>query len=169
MFAVRARSRLAGFTLIELLVVIAIISVLIGMLLPAVQKAREAAHRISCANNLRQIVLALHHYELNYQQLPPSRICNGGASWAVLILPYLEQDNLYRQWNLSNSYYQQNNTARQTAVKTYFCPSRRAPNTSPGLSIFGDSPSDGPANGPHFPGALGDYAACQGSTMGMEG
>src|SRR5207253_6161530 len=93
------RSR-RGFTLIELLVVIAIISTLIGMLLPAVQKAREAASRISCANNLKQIGLALHNYESTFERLPPSRTSIGSATWAVFIMPFIEQDNLYNQWNL---------------------------------------------------------------------
>src|SRR5438128_5619802 len=87
-----------GFTLIELLVVIAIIATLIGLLMPAVQKAREAAYRISCANNLHQINLALHMYHGNFDQLPPSRFTLQGATWAVLLLPYVEQENLYRQW-----------------------------------------------------------------------
>ena len=115
-----------GFTLIELLVVIAIISVLIGMLLPAVQKAREAAARISCANNLRQIGLAMHLYATDKDpvnpQLPPTRLQRGMATWAVLILPYLEQENLYRQWNLSRHYFEQNEVARRTPVKTYLLP-----------------------------------------------
>src|SRR5215471_12471334 len=90
----------SGFTLIELLVVIAIIAMLMGLLMPAVQKAREAANRISCANNLHQLALAMHHYELDHQKLPPANL-GAGASWAVLIMPYLEQDNLYHQWNLA--------------------------------------------------------------------
>jgi prepilin-type N-terminal cleavage/methylation domain-containing protein len=145
-----------AFTLIELLVVIAIISVLIGMLLPAVQKAREAANRITCANNLKQIGLAMHMHHNDHDRLPPSRLSGDRATWAVLILPYLEQDALYRQWNLQWNYVQQTNTARQTAVKGYFCPSRRGP--SDGLSVSGDiiRVPDGPDI--HFPGALGDYA-----------
>src|SRR5437660_8173479 len=155
------RRRLA-FTLIELLVVIAIIATLIGLLMPAVQKAREAAYRISCANNLRQINLALHHYHLNFEQLPPTRISEQGATWAVLLLPYIEQDNLYRQWDLGRSYYDQKDVARKTAVSIFFCPSRRVASTAPGLSIDGDVPSEIGPDGRASPGALGDYAACVG-------
>src|SRR5262245_60071531 len=152
------RRRRTGFTLIELLVVIAIISTLIGLRLPAVQKAREAASRISCANNLKQIGLALHNYESTFERLPPSRTSIGSATWAVFIMPFIEQDNLYNQWNLNGTYYVQNNTARMTNVKGYFCPSRRAANDAPGTSIFGDIPSWG-GSSINTPGALGDYAA----------
>src|SRR5438067_8990562 len=99
-----------AFTLIELLVVIAIISTLVGMLLPAVQKAREAASRISCANNLKQIGLAMHLHHNDLDRLPPSRLGYARATWMVLVLPYLEQDNLYHQWDISRTYFDQNNT-----------------------------------------------------------
>jgi prepilin-type N-terminal cleavage/methylation domain-containing protein len=145
-----------AFTLIELLVVIAIISVLIGMLLPAVQKAREAASRISCANNLKQIGLAMHMHHNDHDRLPPSRLLPNRATWAVLILPYLEQDNLYHQWNLGGTYYQQNAVARTTSVKGYFCASRRT--SVDGLSISGDVLTMPDGQRVHFPGALADYA-----------
>src|SRR5438132_327541 len=110
-----------AFTLIELLVVVAIIAVLLGLLLPAVQKVREVASRLRCANNLKQIGLALHHHENAQGYFPPAYVtenprANGtvygvgygddnrngptGFAWGVFLLPYLEQDNLYRQFAL---------------------------------------------------------------------
>src|SRR5437879_1388776 len=89
-----------GFTLIELLVVIAIIAVLVGLLLPAVQKVRESANRTQCANNLKQIGLAFHNYHDAYSALPPARLdYDGGVSWAVLIMPFIEQGSAYNQWD----------------------------------------------------------------------
>src|SRR5690242_11677863 len=160
--------RRKAFTLVELLVVIAIISILIGMLLPAVQKAREAALRISCANNLKQIGLAMHLHHNDFERLPPSRVYpvrivtpgtlvyEGGATWAVFILPYLEQDNFYRRWDVNATYYDQVPGARQYNVKGYFCPVRRSPQD--GFSVSGDVPPISPRDFPNMPGGLADYA-----------
>jgi prepilin-type N-terminal cleavage/methylation domain-containing protein len=150
--------RRTAFTLVELLVVIAVISILIGLLLPAVQRARESANRIKCTNNLKQLGLAMHNHHDTFGTLPPNKLGEGMATWAVLILPEIEQDNIYRQWNLDKTYWEQNSIARESRVPVYFCPSRRAPGSTPTLSQKGDGLRAPDGSEIRTPGALGDYA-----------
>ena len=149
-----------GFTLIELLVVVAIIAILIGLLLPAVQKIREAANRLSCSNKLKQIALACHNYESAHGQLPPA---GKGYGWCindyntgdlqiynlnglVLLLPYLEQDNLYARVDLRQAMSPQNtgyccSYIGNTSGSVQGNPAVNAPAVSTLLSLF-RCPSD---------------------------
>jgi prepilin-type N-terminal cleavage/methylation domain-containing protein/prepilin-type processing-associated H-X9-DG protein len=127
-----------GFTLIELLVVIAIIAVLIGLLLPAVQKVREAANRAQCLNNLKQIALAAHHHHDARDHFPTGvhyavdvggRLTGGTNVW-VELLPYFEQDNLYKKWDYydtSNNFAGGRNATTAQVIKILICPSDPLP------------------------------------------
>src|SRR5262249_49109053 len=114
------------------------------------QKVREAAARMTCANNLKQIGLAVHNFHDSNGMLPPSRIADQYATWSVLLLPYLEQDNLYRGWDLTRKYYDQTPFDFTAQVKVYLCPSRRGP---PQIGQLNEDVATGPK------GTLGDYAA----------
>ena len=138
------RARRPGFTLIELLVVIGVVAILVSLLLPAVQQAREAARRAQCQNNLKQIGLATVMFADANGAFPPARIverpvpgepadrrCGGdGPSWLVRLLPYLDQRAAAREWDLSEPYAGQPDEARTLVLGTLVCPSRRGPGSA---------------------------------------
>jgi prepilin-type N-terminal cleavage/methylation domain-containing protein len=185
--------RRRAFTLVELLVVIAIIGILIALLLPAVQAAREAARRTQCVNNLKQIGLAIQNFHDIRQEVCPlylsaARTCTGTpkacwqpgtftnhVTWAVLLLPFMEQTNVYETWNIGGPVKAGSVTANpptgqvaptggqlpfNVSVGTYFCPSRRTPPQSTVAATPGGQPPTGAA--------VGDYGAVAWGNAGLQ-
>jgi len=146
----------AAFTLVELLVVIAIIGVLVALLLPAVQAAREAARRTQCLNHLKQIGIALHNYNDTFGNLPNSRR-DASFTWLVTILPFTEQTALYDQWKMGPAFNTQAQQCREARIKGFFCPSRRTSSTA---QIITDDMDGGGST----TGTPGDYVGCTGDS-----
>lgn len=167
-----------GFTLVELLVVIAIIGMLVSLLLPAVNSAREAARMTSCRNNLHQLGLAVTNYQEVKRMFPAARVSSrpddydrpmcGGAepSWYVHILPFLEENGLYAQWDIYASWHTHTDVVRESSSKAFICFSRRPAEGSIGTRPLGGRlPCGCPdPSGPPRPvsGALSDYAGNHG-------
>jgi prepilin-type N-terminal cleavage/methylation domain-containing protein/prepilin-type processing-associated H-X9-DG protein len=183
-----AYPRSRGFTLVELLVVIAIIGVLVALLLPAVQAARESARRMQCASNLKQMGLACHNYNDTFGKLPSALMggktsnVDSGYGWGVALLPFIEQKGLYDQLNATvpigteralQDYFSKNQApipGGETKLKAYACPSSQMPALVPALfRIWGAESSAPPSNLAFVGYAKNDYKTGGGSCYGDDG
>jgi prepilin-type N-terminal cleavage/methylation domain-containing protein len=163
------RIRQSGFTLVELLVVIAIIGILVALLLPAIQAAREAARRTQCTNNLKQIGVAFHNFHDTRKKLPPFRVKDHHQAWSVLILPHLEEQQVADLWDPNlGCYFDQRLEFRNQVITPYICPSQAHEGLI--VSALPDGVHSHPVVDPLVPGnrgyqgAVGDYRAVRGST-----
>lgn len=177
--------RRGAFTLVELLVVIAIIGILVALLLPAVQAAREAARRTQCVNNLKQVGIAVQNYHDTRRELPPMRVWDGDRTWLALILPHLEEQGVADMWKSKGAsgnanwgcFYDQAFEYRTAIINAFYCPSM--PHDSRILIQTG-APNDGShshsatdpspnAGGTGWQGSIADYRAVAGSTCVLQG
>jgi prepilin-type N-terminal cleavage/methylation domain-containing protein/prepilin-type processing-associated H-X9-DG protein len=163
-----------GFTLIELLVVIAIIAILIGLLLPAVQKIREAANRMKCSNNLHQLVISCHNYQDTLGALPPAVQMrpgvnrttandNFGPNWLVLSLAFFEQDNLYKQYQASITNYMATGDSTWRGMRGQVISTLRCPSDSMAMGVAWTGAGGGWARGNY---ACNSFGIHQNSTTG---
>jgi hypothetical protein len=161
----RLRAPRRGFTFVELVVILVIAFIIVGLALTFMLRMREKSNLAACENNLRQIGQAVFLYrdQAKPHALPPSRIADGYATWAVLIAPNLDERKVgaLRRWNRKPTqfYAQQPDEIRQAQVSIYYCPARRGPGYD---SVSGDVPPDDVGPRRHFPGALSDYASAAG-------
>lgn len=165
----RTKHRRLAFTLVELLVVIAIIGILVALLLPAIQAAREAARRSQCVNNMKQIGLGVQNYASSRKYLPPMRVADHQQTWLVLILPYLEEQQVGSLWdNKIGCFYKQSVQFRTSIINAYYCPSQS--HESKIVAMQPDNVHSHPRNDPNesgisgYRGSISDYRAVAGST-----